>query len=436
MLAEGLALSVFDDVYHVGPLLGQGGEGAVFTVVDATGSPRFALKWYHPKTAHGHRWENLRALADIGPPNDDFLWPLAVIGADDGSQFGYVMHLRPESYIGMSKVLTGDAERIDRSLARACADLARCFYALHARGLCYRDINFGNVFIEPRGGTVLVCDNDNVGIDGTSRASVAGTPKFMAPEIVLGQAMPSAATDRFSLAVLLFYILIVAHPLEGRLTERVLEDDESHRRFHGSEPLFCLHPNDDANRPDPEFQPHVMPYWQNLPAFIRDLFTHSFTLGLGDPNVRIRDSEWFRAMTRLADSVYSCPGCAEDRFLDVAAPSLACPWCESSSAEQLLALSPQAPGSYPIVAQAGAVVGRHHFTLDLREDESFATVEANPDQPDVLGVRNVSSEPWTLHPPGADPITVVPQRVARLLPGAQLRGTDWAVDVKKLVLRR
>ena len=37
----------------------------------------------------------------------------------------------------------------------------------------------------------------------------------MAPEIVRGQAKASTETDLFSLAVLLFYMLFMHHPLEG-----------------------------------------------------------------------------------------------------------------------------------------------------------------------------------------------------------------------------
>ena len=37
----------------------------------------------------------------------------------------------------------------------------------------------------------------------------------MAPEIVRGEALPSTATDLYSLSVLLFYLLMVSHPLEG-----------------------------------------------------------------------------------------------------------------------------------------------------------------------------------------------------------------------------
>jgi serine/threonine protein kinase len=44
---------------------------------------------------------------------------------------------------------------------------------------------------------------------------VLGTPRFMAPEVVRREAAPSDQTDRYSLAVLLFYLLMGGHPLDG-----------------------------------------------------------------------------------------------------------------------------------------------------------------------------------------------------------------------------
>ena len=59
------------------------------------------------------------------------------------------------------------------------------------------------MFFDPDTGDVLICDNDNVSANGIDNSSVYGTPRFMAPEIVMGQAKPSRNTDLYSLAVLL-----------------------------------------------------------------------------------------------------------------------------------------------------------------------------------------------------------------------------------------
>ena len=55
---------------------------------------------------------------------------------------------------------------------------------LHLNGYCYRDISSGNM-VDPDTGDVLICDNDNVGINRQSDSQVDGTYEFMAPEVII-----------------------------------------------------------------------------------------------------------------------------------------------------------------------------------------------------------------------------------------------------------
>ena len=59
-----------------------------------------------------------------------------------------------------------------RALTTAGLELAHSFMLLHARGLCYRDISFGNVLFDPDTGSILICDNDNVATDGAGCVTV------------------------------------------------------------------------------------------------------------------------------------------------------------------------------------------------------------------------------------------------------------------------
>ena len=77
-----------------------------------------------------------------------------------------------------------------------------------------------------------------------------GTPYFMAPEIVRGEAVPSIIADRHALAVVLFYLLLRHHPLFGA-REHALHDltPDSLRTLLGEQPLFIFDPDDQSNRP-------------------------------------------------------------------------------------------------------------------------------------------------------------------------------------------
>jgi hypothetical protein len=60
--------------------------------------------------------------------------------------------------------------------------------------------------------------------------------------------VPSTQTDLFSLAVLLFYMFVMHHPLEGRkeLAIKCL-DLPAMKKLYGTEPLFIFDPSDDSN---------------------------------------------------------------------------------------------------------------------------------------------------------------------------------------------
>ena len=67
------------------------------------------------------------------------------------------------------------------SLCAISYGLANSYRALHLSGHCYRDISPGNLMFDPQTGHVLICDNDNVGINRQSRCQVWGTMEYMAP---------------------------------------------------------------------------------------------------------------------------------------------------------------------------------------------------------------------------------------------------------------
>jgi len=77
--------------------------------------------------------------------------------------------------------------------------LVAAFEALHGAGLCYRDINPKNLWVDVGKGEVAIIDNDNVGTDD-AEVFVWGTSGFMAPEVVRREKFPTGHTDLHSLA--------------------------------------------------------------------------------------------------------------------------------------------------------------------------------------------------------------------------------------------
>lgn len=140
----------------------------------------------------------LENLITIPSPDNSFLWPLDLVIQKE-NMFGYIMDIRIPEYKNIVDMLKRKAEPSFYVLCRLAFNLTKGYQKLHSIGYCYRDINFGNAFFNPDTGNVLICDNDNVSVNGMDNSNVYGTPRFMAPEIVIGKAKPSRNTDLFSL---------------------------------------------------------------------------------------------------------------------------------------------------------------------------------------------------------------------------------------------
>jgi eukaryotic-like serine/threonine-protein kinase len=406
---------------EVEDLLGEGGQGSVYQVVFRPGGgTRFALKWYHPESATPEQWRALEALLDRGPPDARFLWPMELVTKPGTRAFGYLMQLRERRFRGMAEHMSRAITPRFRELARAGLELAHSFLQLHAKGLCYRDVSFGNVFIDPGSGEVLICDIDNVGIDGTN-TSVLGTHYFMAPEILRGEAMPSTRTDRFSLAILLFYMLMLHHPLLG---ERELQveslDGMELARLCGYEPVFIFDPHDPSNRPVPGSHDNALTFWPLYPKFIRHLFIRAFTDGLRDPlNGRVTEGQWRAALGRLRDLVFSCPYCGQQNFYDDASDQpLRC--CNTSCHRELVPPLRLSLNGYEVVLADDTTLYPHHLSRRWHDySVALARVSRHP-RYDVVGLTNVSSGRWVLVTPTGEPRDVLPTQTVRLAPGTRI----------------
>ena len=126
-------------------LLGAGGQGEVYKV--ESGGSFHALKWYFPQNALPQEEKILERLIEIWEPDDSFLWPNDLIHAADGKTFGYIMPLRPAKYKGLVDLLKCRVNPSFFALSRTAYNLAKAYEKLHAMGNCYRDINYGNLFL-------------------------------------------------------------------------------------------------------------------------------------------------------------------------------------------------------------------------------------------------------------------------------------------------
>lgn len=405
--------------YVVGQTLGVGGQGAVYRLTPPAGKQPLAAKWYHPGAASLTQRQRLEQLISRGLPSRAFLWPIDLLSANDDPGFGYAMPLRDGRFVPLAALM---AARTKLRLAAVCAaaeQLAGAFLSLHALGLCYADISFGNVFLDPSSGAVQICDNDNVGVDGAP-TDVLGTPYFMAPEVVRGDAAPSMTTDRFSLAVLLFCLLTRHHPLLGaRELQMENLDAVSLTQLFGVDPVFVFDPDNESNRPVPGVHDNVVVIWPALPGFVRRLFVRSFTVGLRDiQSGRVAESEWRRCMHRLRQLTIQCPACGAEQFFDPDRDDeqlCAAPDCRQPLGRPALLMA-----GTTIVLQPGRVVWSDDLTTSRTGPaEPIAEVLLNA-RTGALGLRNTSDAAWTLLRADLPPTSVAPGHAIVVRDGIRL----------------
>lgn len=405
----------------VGSFLGSGGEGEVYAA--SLDGHSAAIKWYFPRIGTPELKSAISDLIKRGPPSTRFLWPFDLAEDEALPAFGYVMPLRGQEFKGIVDLMARKINPSFRALATAGLLLADSYWLLHASGYCYRDISFGNVFLKPDSGDVLICDNDNVGIDNVPNHRVKGTPLFMAPEIVRGEAFPSSHTDRYSLAVLLFYIFMVHHPLDGkRETAIKCLDLPAMTRLYGSDPLFIYDPNDNSNRPDPAKHENAIIFWKIYPSFLRELFTRAFTTGLWNRDKRVTETEWKRTMVTLRDAIIDCTACGQaENFYDrIQVQSQTPIICWACGRECKLPFRIRV-GSHLVNLNRDAKLYPHH-TEEQEWDftEPTAQVVSHPADPGVYGLKNLSSHKWTTR--GADGVLrdVLPGKSVSLVSGTRI----------------
>ncbi len=403
--------------------LGSGGQGEVYRVW-MEGEEK-AVVWYFEESGTPQQAKLLRRLVDMGPPTSsgEFLWPERVVTCPTVKSFGYVMPIRSPRFKSIVDLMRGEVHPSFRILCTVARKLAHSYWSLHHKGFCYRDINFNNVFFDPATGDILICDNDNVSIAGERVSGVIGTQRFMAPEIVRGEAEPSAETDKYSLAVLLFYLLFVHHPLEGKRESDIhCLDKAAMDRLYGYQPIFIYDPNDESNRPVPGYHDNAIKYWNVYPTFIKRLFVRAFTDGL-KPNGRVGETEWRRAFAHLADCIVYCQKCGRENFYDdevhcYAGASLVCWKC-------------QARVTIPFILRIAnnAIVLRHDTKLYpyhmmplfyQNHDEPVAQVSQHPQDPSRWGLTNQSNQQWVAQTAEGS-VVVVPQgKTIRLHKGLRI----------------
>lgn len=202
---------LFAGRYRVDECIGRGGMGAVYRVLDTLLHVPVALKVVHPQADRdGNRLLQEVRLAraithhavcrtfDAGEVDGRHYFTMEFVDGEDLATL-----LRRVGRLPSSRV-TGLARHL-------CAGLA----AAHARGVLHRDLKPANVMLDRRG-DIRITDFGIAVPAGPSAdvRQVAGTPAYMAPEVLAG-APASRASDIYALGLVLYELVTGVHPTNG-----------------------------------------------------------------------------------------------------------------------------------------------------------------------------------------------------------------------------
>lgn len=201
--------------------LGEGTYGEVYCAHDTQLDQEVALKLLRPSRSSTEPTRRLlgeaRMLARVRHPN-----VASVYGAEEhAGRAGLWMELIRG--VTLEELVQSHGPLGASEAALVGQDICRALAAVHSAGLVHRDVKTGNVMRE-EGGRIVLTD---FGAGGFQRYDpehrLAGTPLYMAPEVIAG-AEATPQSDIYSVGVVLFRLVTGRYPVTaGRLDELLQE---------------------------------------------------------------------------------------------------------------------------------------------------------------------------------------------------------------------
>jgi eukaryotic-like serine/threonine-protein kinase len=190
--------------YTIEAQLGAGGGGEVFVAHDPELSRKVALKLLHVRGNPDRLLAEGQALARLSHPN--------VVPVYDTGRFGQQVYVVMELVVGATlRSYCADERRTVRDIVQAYRGAGAGLAAAHRAGFVHRDFKPDNALVGDDGrvrvvdfGLARAGEPEHPLAAGLASGVVTraglGTPRYMAPEQVAGDAL-SAATDQFAFCV-------------------------------------------------------------------------------------------------------------------------------------------------------------------------------------------------------------------------------------------
>ena len=204
--------------------IGRGAFGEVYRAWDTRLDREVALKLLPADRSPGNRRASSiihegRLLAKVRHPNVVTIYGAEQIGDQIGLWMEFVRGHTLEQILDQRKVVPA-AEAVGIGL-----ELCRAVSAVHGAGLLHRDIKAHNVMRAEDGRIVLMDFGTGRELDDGASSDLAGTPLYLAPEVLQGQPA-TVRSDIYSLGVLLYHLVTGSYPVQARTVREIRRAQE------------------------------------------------------------------------------------------------------------------------------------------------------------------------------------------------------------------
>lgn len=195
--------------------IGKGAFGEVYRAWDSRLDREVALKLLPADDHPGGDLstsiiEEGRLLARLHHPNVVTIYGAERIQGRVGLWMEYITGQTLHQMVTAGRRFTPtEVVRIGREICSAAA-------AVHAAGLLHRDIKAQNVMMSGEGRVVLMDFGAGRDRADAERGGIAGTPLYLAPEILARAGNASVQAEIYSIGVVLFFLLTGSYPVQGR----------------------------------------------------------------------------------------------------------------------------------------------------------------------------------------------------------------------------
>src|SRR5881396_2287766 len=214
------------DRYAVERELGRGGMATVFLAEDLKHRRPVAIKVLHPELAAAVGADRfLREIEIAARLQHPHILPLY----DSGTAAGFLYYVMP--YVegeSLRDRLEREKQLSLEDTLRIAGEVAGALAYAHSHGVVHRDIKPENVMLS--GGTAVVADfgiaravtaaGDEHQL--TQTGTVIGTPAYMSPEQATGNAEIDGRSDQYSLACVVYEMLVGEPPFTGPTAQAVI----------------------------------------------------------------------------------------------------------------------------------------------------------------------------------------------------------------------